>query len=227
MRLTKSIKEKLKLSWSDENSKLGKDDIISFNLPAFQSASGFKVCHGASVACSAFCYARQGFFTMPVVQKVYETNLLLARYKPVEFYQAVAEDLHIIPHTKIRIHSSGDFFNREYLNTWINISREYRDKQFYCYSKIYHMLIEQMDVSVPSNFLVVQSLGGKYDHLINWNNPVSKVFQSMQHFDQVNGLLEEGNKWINCSKSDLGILQNVKRVGLIFHGKKGKDSVPF
>ena len=66
---------------------------------------------------------------------------------------------------KVRIHSSGDFFNGEYLRAWLTVARSIPQLKFYCYSKSLHLF--GTNVSIPDNFYLTASMGGKMDRLIH------------------------------------------------------------
>ena len=66
---------------------------------------------------------------------------------------------------KVRIHSSGDFFNGEYLRVWLAVARLNKHLKFYCYSKSLHLF--GTNVSIPNNFFLTASMGGKMDILIH------------------------------------------------------------
>ena len=66
---------------------------------------------------------------------------------------------------KVRIHSSGDFFNGEYLRVWLSVARLNKNLKFYCYSKSLHLF--GTNVSIPDNFFLTASLSGKMDRLIH------------------------------------------------------------
>ena len=66
---------------------------------------------------------------------------------------------------KVRIHSSGDFFNGEYLRVWLEVARLNKHLKFYCYSKSLHLF--GTNVSIPDNFYLTASLSGKMDRLIH------------------------------------------------------------
>ena len=66
---------------------------------------------------------------------------------------------------KVRIHSSGDFFNGEYLRTWFAVARLNPQLRFYFYSKSLHLF--GTNVSIPDNFFLTASMGGKRDDLIH------------------------------------------------------------
>ena len=67
--------------------------------------------------------------------------------------------------TKVRIHESGDFYNRLYLEAWKNVAELNKDLIFYCYSK--SLLFFPSNRSIPNNFYMTASYGGKYDYLID------------------------------------------------------------
>jgi len=66
---------------------------------------------------------------------------------------------------KVRIHSSGDFFNSQYLRAWFAVARLNPLMKFYCYSKSLHLF--GTNVSIPDNFFLTASMGGKMDILIH------------------------------------------------------------
>ena len=66
---------------------------------------------------------------------------------------------------KIRIHSSGDFFNGEYLRCWFAVARLNPLMKFYCYTKSLHLF--GTNISIPKNFYVTASMGGLRDDLIH------------------------------------------------------------
>jgi hypothetical protein len=66
---------------------------------------------------------------------------------------------------KVRIHSSGDFFNGRYLSVWFAVARLNPQLRFYCYSKSLHLF--GTNISIPDNFYLTASFGGKRDDLIH------------------------------------------------------------
>jgi len=66
---------------------------------------------------------------------------------------------------KVRIHSSGDFFNGEYLRCWLAVARLNPQLKFYCYSKSLHLF--GTNLSLPDNFFLTASMGGLRDDLIH------------------------------------------------------------
>ncbi len=75
---------------------------------------------------------------------------------------------------KVRIHSSGDFFNGEYLRIWLAVARLNPQLKFYCYSKSLHLF--GSNVSIPENFFLTASMGGSLDRLIYAGYPQFKRY---------------------------------------------------
>jgi hypothetical protein len=156
--------------------------------------SHFNVCPNAG-ACAKFCYARNGTYLFPKVRGKHLDNLTLVREDPDWVAVLLAELAHkrfrergeprAIPGltdtshlspwarfwlqcggTAIRIHDSGDFFSREYLNGWREIAKRRPDILFYAYTKEVAML-KDANLNPASNFLICYSMGGKQDDLVD------------------------------------------------------------
>lgn len=66
----------------------------------------------------------------------------------------------------IRIHVGGDFFNENYMLAWFEVARRHPDKLFYAYTKSLPYLVANL-ASLPDNFSITASRGGRADHLID------------------------------------------------------------
>ncbi len=195
------------LKWSEGNSKVSKLDAVSFGIPAFKSADGFKTCPKAG-ACAAVCYARQGFYTMDNVQATREHNLAKARGDLREFVRMAVEDLQTMTYKLVRIHDSGDFFSQDYLSAWVEIAKRNPGKTFYAYTKSLHL-----DYSaLPSNFKLVQSEGGLMDASIDKTRPHSRIFRSDYARRQAG--------YGHGSNTDTLAIRGEVKIGLIYHGQK-------
>ena len=64
----------------------------------------------------------------------------------------------------VRIHESGDFFNAAYLQAWVMVALHNPDLKFYCYSKNLPLFV---NLTLPENFYLTASYGGKFDYLID------------------------------------------------------------
>lgn len=198
---------KYNLRWSFGNSKLAKLDTVSFNIPAFRSADGFKTCPKAGL-CATVCYARQGRYMMPNVQAPREFNLAIARSNLTEFREMAIADLKKIKNKIVRVHDSGDFFSQGYMNAWFDIARTFPEKKYYAYTKSLHLDRSNQ----PSNFQIVQSVGGLLDDKIDPKQSHSRIFAS--DADRKKAGYVDGNK------NDQPAIDGVTRIGLTYHGVK-------
>jgi hypothetical protein len=195
----------LNLKWSKGNTKLEKLDTVSFNLPAFKSADGFKVCPKAG-ACATVCYARQGRYVMPNVAKSREFNLAIVRDSVERFEALAAEDLGRIRNRIVRVHDSGDFFSQRYLDAWFRLAERFPEKKFYAYTKSLHL-----DWSgCPGNFQLIQSVGGLMDDAIDKRKSHSRIFAS--HHDRIKA------GYVNGNKDDQPAIDGERAIGLVYHG---------
>ena len=75
----------------------------------------------------------------------------------------------------VRIHASGDFFNLNYFNAWVQVSASRPDIRFFGYTKV----LKYVSAGKPSNFKLVYSFGGKQDDLLT-NEPTCYVVPDLQ-----------------------------------------------
>ena len=186
-------------------SKINNSRIYLFDLPAYKNKKGKLICP-FSKDCVKYCYAQNGFFTFKSVKNKYEENYKLTGQD--NFPDLIKKELDKKKVTHLRIHSSGDFYSKKYLNTWVNLAIKNPKIVFYGYSKSVKMIKE---VKKPNNFKFVFSYGGKQDHLIDPKKDFhSKIFKDKKD------LLNFG--YIDASKNDLiAINKTNNKIGLIYH----------
>ena len=105
----------------------------------------------------------------------------------------------------IRIHDSGDFFDRMYLMNWLNVMEHHPDVRFYAYTKSVSLLKSER---LPENFTVIFSYGGKEDHLIEPTDRHAHVVQRWIPWDYTDGSEDE----------IYAMNPNVTKIGLVYHG---------
>ena len=64
----------------------------------------------------------------------------------------------------------------------------------------------------PDNLHITQSLGGRYDNLVNLGMPHSRIFTSEE--DRINAGYVDGNV------NDVPAIQGSVKIGLVYHGNK-------
>ena len=65
----------------------------------------------------------------------------------------------------IRIHSSGDFFNQDYFDTWLEVCRNNPEVEFWAYTKSLKYWTNRIN-EIPKNLVLTASYGGRNDELI-------------------------------------------------------------
>ena len=199
-----SINSKMKKSTNKEYTK-----IVNFTLPAFMSKTGFKTCPMAGV-CASGCYARQGAYRFSNVATKHEANLQATLQD--NFIEQVVNELNKIKPSLVRIHDSGDFYNEGYLLDWFVIARLMPHIKFYAYTKAVSM-VKELHWSIPDNFIIIFSYGGREDNLIDKSNDRhSFVFESLDALRAMG--------YIDVSQDDTKALTPNKRIGLVYHGTK-------
>lgn len=202
-----AIAENHRVSWG--NSKLKADGIASFNIPPVSTCP-------ARDKCEKICYATQGNQWMPSGYK----------RRVAAFKSTLADDFIeiMVSHLKservkvLRIHDSGDFYSPQYMLKWFEIARQLPNVIFYAYTKQI-ILMQKLYHKKPENLKLIQSLGGKFDSLIDFTKPHAKIFTS------VNELNDAG--YVDTSVSDKpAATLGVDKIGLVIHGVKKKRFEP-
>jgi len=69
----------------------------------------------------------------------------------------------------VRIHASGDFFNQEYFDMWLDIAKENPTVEFWAYTKSLKYWVNRLN-EIPENLTLTASYGGRNDELITEHN---------------------------------------------------------
>ena len=181
--------------------------VFNWSLPAVFT------CPNAG-ACKVGCYATMGAYRFSNVAKAIE-----AKYKAsqeLSFIDDMVDEIQRVKADVVRIHDSGDFYNKLYAMKWCAIAASLPTVKFYAYTKMVSMMKElQQDKMFPNNLIIIYSFGGKEDKLINPSTDRhSRVFPNME------SLLDAG--YVNAMENDLVACnpENLK-IGLAYHGNLG------
>jgi Gene product 88 len=68
-----------------------------------------------------------------------------------------------------RIHESGDFYDMDYFDAWLEVAKKRPDILFYAYTKSLPFWLKRK-TEIPKNLKLVASSGGKFDELISKHN---------------------------------------------------------
>jgi hypothetical protein len=213
--------------WTEGNAKLlktsgGKYRVVGFGLPADVdfTVDGVKMntCP-AALACRAVCYAKQGTYRFKNVVAARRHNLDLSQR--ADFADLIIADLAALvvktsrkrnPYNVVRLHDAGDFYSQDYLNAWAKVAAAYPSVIFYAYTKSVHLNLSV----IPANLRITQSLGGKYDNLVQLGKAHSRIFSSEDA--RLAAGYEDGNA------SDIPAIEGITNIGLTYHG--GRNLTP-
>jgi hypothetical protein len=197
---------------SDGNTKLKKSGIVSFNL--------IPIVHcPLAGSCKAFCYATVGqqAFASGVKRRAAAFKATLSPTFVQDMHAEVQRWKKKIK--AIRVHDSGDFYSMDYLKDWLEIARLNPDVQFYAYSKSLPFIHRAYDQGlVPSNFRLIQSVGGLADSRIRHDLPHARIFGTLDELQSAG--------YADASETDdASAFGSSPLIGLVVHGaRKGKFS---
>ena len=127
------------------NKKLGKN-IYAFDLPAVVSCPNSDICFKS-------CYANKGSYIWKSAKNSNTFNFAIAlndlKYLQKELIKEIIKKKIKV----IRIHSSGDFFSKEYFLMWCNIAKHFEDLNIFTYSKAPQI----KNLKIPSNLNIINS----------------------------------------------------------------------
>lgn len=112
---------------SNVNHKLG-PGIYAWSLPADEDT-----CVGATPLCAGDCYAKKGHFIHGAVKRLYARNKLLA--ETPEFTPWLMHELKRLQAKVFRLHVSGDFFDINYTEQWVQIAQRSPRVTFFAYTR--------------------------------------------------------------------------------------------
>tara|TARA_Y100001963_G_scaffold138354_1_gene203017 strand:- start:61 stop:753 length:693 start_codon:yes stop_codon:yes gene_type:complete len=127
------------------NSKLGKN-IYAFDLPAVVSCPNSDVCFKT-------CYANKGTYLWKSAKNSNTYNFAIALNDLQYLQSELIKEIEKRNIQNIRIHSSGDFFSKEYFLMWCNIAKRFKNLNIFTYSKA-----PQIEgLKVPKNLNIIDS----------------------------------------------------------------------
>jgi hypothetical protein len=166
------------------NRELKADGIFTWSLPALaaklSTGKNMLVCPSAGV-CANLCYARSGTYNFSNVKAAHTRNLELILDNPIGWKNRLNDELKTKRYQggkSVRIHDSGDFFSDAYFELWLEIANDNPDVFFYAYTKEVAMVKRY---ELPKNFVIIFSMGGTQDHLVDKENDRhADVFPSLE-----------------------------------------------
>lgn len=177
------------------NSKLKKDGIWTFSLPAGKTCP------------------MTGHYVTRAARQLRERNYHLS--KTLDFKYIIMDQIIKKQIGMVRIHDSGDFYDTFYANKWLTIAKAIPECLFYAYTKQVSLFkIQECGGYMPPNFRLIYSYGGLEDELIN-----PETDRHARVFEDYPSLKAAG--YTDASDSDILALGLEKKIGLIYHGPIG------
>ena len=181
--------------------------VFNFGIPAYKSASGKLTCPFAD-ACVKFCYAKKGAYIWSNVQPAFEKRYQLS--KTDDFVNIMNQEIAKKRPDYVRVHDSGDYYSRAYLDKWLAVAIHNPHVRFYSYTNCVEML---KNANLPDNYDIIFSDSGKQKHLIDeTKDRHTRIFNSHSK------LITAG--YVDASSIDLMATKwfsDTHKVGLIFH----------
>ena len=191
-----------------QNAKMRKASKKTFNfgITAYYSKKYNMLTCPSALTCVANCYARQGAYVWSNVAQAFEKRLGITLQD--NFSELMIDEIRRKKAQVIRIHDSGDFYSREYLQKWLKVIDNFPEIIFYAYTKSYSLFKGE---NLPKNFIVIFSHGSK-----------EKLDKKQRHalvFDSVDALKKAG--YVDASIDDtIAWSSENKKIGLVYHGNK-------
>ena len=203
------------------NSDLRRDGIWTWTLPAWVTklpdGRTINTCPSAG-ECAPRCYARKGTYNFSNVKGKHIDNLRRVLDDLPQWTHDMTDELGRIkkPDAHIRIHDSGDFFTREYLNAWLTIIPKYPALTFYCYTKEIALFRSVVEPLTLPNFHYVYSYGGRQDNAITDTDRRCDVFPNEETLTTAG--------YHDQADSDLLAIYGPPAVGIVVNNHRGASA---
>lgn len=197
-----------------QNSKLKKTSkklgikVLNFGISAYKTSKGKVTCPFAK-DCIKFCYAQKGAYIWPNVSPAFEKRYEIT--KQDNFIELIQLELNKKKPNFVRVHDSGDFYSRKYLQKWLTIANNNKNINFYAYTNSIQFIKEL--TTIPKNFDFIFSDSGKQVNLIDYNKDrYTKIFDNLEDLEK-NDFIDASNYDVLATK----FYSSNKKIGLIKH----------
>ena len=182
--------------------------VLNFGISAYKTSKGKITCPFAK-DCIKFCYAQKGAYIWSNVAPAFEKRYNIT--KQDNFIQLIQLELNKKKPNFVRVHDSGDFYSRQYLQKWLKIANNNKNINFYAYTNSIQF-IKELE-KIPNNFDFIFSDSGKQVNLIDYKKDrYTKIFDTKQDLKKAN--------FVDASKIDLlatKFYNKNNKIGLIKH----------
>ncbi len=109
----------------------------------------------------------------------------------------------------IRIHSSGDFFNQQYFDMWLDLAERNPTIEFWAYTKSLTYWVNRLE-AIPENFVLTASYGGKHDHLIDKHKLKNVIVYARKEDVPPDRPIDFNDDWARKHRKNFALLDNLK-----------------
>ena len=109
----------------------------------------------------------------------------------------------------IRIHSSGDFFNQKYFDSWIQLAIENPTIEMQAYTKSIRYWVNRIN-EIPINLILTASYGGREDFLIDeYKLKNVKIYNNINDVP-INRPIDKNDDYARIKDINFALLDNMK-----------------
>lgn len=211
------------LKFSRGNAKLS-SDIYTFSLPSGFSCPSANEClskadkttgkikDGPNTKFRCFSASQEALYKNVRDQRWYNFGLLKVSKNMKELI------LKSLPKAakKVRIHVAGDMFSQEYFDAWMSVAKAKPDVLFYAYTKSLNFWAKRKN-SIPPNFVLTASEGGRLDDLIK--------SEKLRSAKVVFSKAEAKKLKLKIDHDDSHAMKNGPSFSLLLHGTQPKNTI--
>jgi hypothetical protein len=162
------------------------------------------------------CFAAGDESRFPNVRRLRWHNFNLLKGKTLEEMAELILNSLPADANMVRLHVSGDFFSDTYFLAWMDVAKAKPETLFYTYTKSLPIWLRHRS-SVPANFKLTASEGGKHDDLIE-----SESLKSAKVLFSIEEARELG---LEIDHDDSHAYASDKSFALLLHGKQRKETL--
>lgn len=171
----------------------------SWSLPAGRTCK-------KGLECRKICYAKKAEWLYKAVLPSRNRNLKAS--KKITFVEEVTNILRNRKVQITRVHESGDFYSKEYLEKWYQIARNLPKMQFYAYTKRDDIVTPAMLEKRPKNFRIHWSLDGVREDTEDISKEANKWLK--KGFDLVSVIRKTKTSCLNQVDKHVGCMTDCK-----------------
>jgi hypothetical protein len=213
-----------KLKFGRGNAKLA-SKIYTFSLPAGHSCPGALKCFAKAdqktgklqdgPSQTFRCFAAGDESRYPNVRRIRWHNFDSLKGKTREEMAALILESLPTDAKIIRLHVSGDFFSDAYFLAWMDVAKAKAEILFYTYTKSLLIWLRHRP-SVPPNFKLTASEGGKHDNLIE--------SESLKFARVIFSIEEARELGLEIDHDDSHAYASDNSFALLLHGNQRKET---